>query len=123
VLGDELLVRGDHRLARPEEIEDVCPRRVDPAHELGDDPDRRVVADRGEVGGQDTVGRRGRALLLRIADERAHDAKAEPGRPLDVLRVLDEETVDGGSDRPVAEEADADLDGVPRQPAPRSRVA
>ena len=46
-----------------------------------------------------------------------------PGRPLDVLRVLDEEPVDGGADRPVAEEADSDLDRGPSQPAPRSRVA
>ena len=58
-----------------------------------------------------------------VANERAHDPQAEPGRPLDVFRVLGEEPVDGGADRPVAEEADADLDRRPSQLAPRSRAA
>jgi hypothetical protein len=32
-----------------------------------------------------------------------------PGRALDVVGVLDEQSVDRSADRPVAEEADADL--------------
>jgi hypothetical protein len=35
-----------------------------------------------------------------------------PGRPLDVVSVLDEEPIDGGADRSVAEKADADVDAV-----------
>jgi hypothetical protein len=31
------------------------------------------------------------------------------GGALDVVRVLDEQSVDGGADRPVPEEADSDL--------------
>src|SRR5262249_33230919 len=55
--------------------------------------------------------------------ERAHDAESEAGGPLDVLRVLGEETVDRGANRSVAEEADPDLDGLTRQSEPRSRAA
>jgi hypothetical protein len=32
-----------------------------------------------------------------------------PGCALDVVRVLDEQSVDRGADRPVAEKADADV--------------
>jgi len=42
---------------------------------------------------------------------RANDPEPEPRRALDVLRVLDEQPVDRGTDRSVAEEADPGLDG------------
>jgi hypothetical protein len=48
-------------------------------------------------------------LLPEIADERLDDAQPVAGRALDVVRGLREETVDGGADRPVAEEADVSL--------------
>ena len=53
VLRDELLVRGDDGLVRGEQVEDLRPRRLDAAHDLRDDDDRRVVANRAGIGGQD----------------------------------------------------------------------
>ncbi len=73
------------------------------------DGSSRIV---GELGREDAVAAGAEAaLLLGVANERAHDAQPEPGRALDVLRVLDEQPVDRGADRSVAEEADSDLDG------------
>ena len=58
---------------------------ADAAHDLGDDPDRRVVADVGEVRGEHAVGRRRSALLGDVAHERADEPEPVPGRPLDVV--------------------------------------
>ena len=107
---DELLVRRDDRLARAQELLDPRPRRLEPAHHLGDDGDRVVVADRGEVGRQHAVGRREGALPLRVADERAHEPEPVPGRALDVVAALVEQAVDRGADRPVAEQRYRDVD-------------
>ena len=108
-LRDQLLVGGHDRLTRTEQLEDVRSGRLEPAHHLGDDADRRVVAHGCELGRQDVGSRVEAALECRVADERAHDAQPVPGRALDVVRVLDEQPVDRGADRPVAEKADADL--------------
>ena len=43
---DELLVRRDDVLAAPQQLEHVLAGRLDAAHHLGDDRDRRVVEDR-----------------------------------------------------------------------------
>ena len=96
-----------------EELEHVVARRVDAAHHLRDDGDRRVVADRGEVGRQDAGAGAKPRSFAGVANERAHDAQPVAGRALDVLRVLGEEPVDSRADRSVAEEADPDLDGRP----------
>ena len=50
--GDELLVRRHDRAARAEQLEHVVAGRVDAAHHLRDDLDRRVVEDRREVVGE-----------------------------------------------------------------------
>ena len=106
--GDELLVRGDDRLAGAEQLEHVVAGRLEPAHHLGDDRDLGVVADLGEVGrGRDVAV----ALLRRVADERADDAQPVPGRALDVGRLVAQEPVDGGADRPVAEQGNRNVDG------------
>ena len=89
----------------------VLARGLDAAHHLRDERDLRVVPDRGEVVRQHT-GRRGRrALLRRVADERAHDAQPVPGRALDLVGVLVQEPLHGGAHRAVAEEGDGDVDG------------
>jgi hypothetical protein len=49
------------------------------------------------------------ALARRITDERAQDTQPVAGRALDVVGVLDEQSIDRGADGPVAEKADADL--------------
>ncbi len=115
-LRDELLVRRDDGLACGEQLEHVAPGRVDSAHHLRHDGDRGVVADRLRVRRQDAGVGPELALLLEIADERADDTQAVPGGALDVVRALDEQAVDGGADRPVAEEADSDVDAS--QPSP-----
>ena len=121
-LGDELLVRRDDRLPRREQLEHVAARGLDPAHDFRDDTDRGVVPDRRRVGGQDAGLGAELAFLLDVAHEGAHDPQPMPGCALDVVRVLDEEPVDGRADGSVAEEAD--LDDVaeasqPRPPTPR----
>ena len=99
---DELLVRGHDGLPGPQQLEHVVARRLEPAHHLGDDRDLRVVADLGEVG------RRRRrsvaAIAFRVADERLHDSQPVPGRPLDVRRLLAQQPIDRGTDRPVPEQ-------------------
>jgi hypothetical protein len=83
--------------------------RLDPAHHLRDDADRRIVAQLSELGRQNACARIEAALLRGVADERPHDAQPVAGRALDVVRVLDQQPVDRGADRPVSEEADSDF--------------
>jgi hypothetical protein len=92
--------------------------RLDAAHDLGDDLDPRVVADGRELGREDSLPRSEPTLTLDVAHERADDAQPVPGRALDVVRVLDKQSVDRRADRPVAEQADADL-VASGQPLPR----
>ena len=106
---DELLVRGHDRLAGAEQLADVAARRLEPAHHLRDDVDRRVVADRREVGRQHAVGGRERPLLVRVANERANDAQPVAGRALDLVAALGEHAADRRADGAVAEECDADV--------------
>ena len=105
---DELLVRGHDRLAGPQELEHVVAGRVEPAHHLGDDGDLGVVADLGEVGRRPAPSVA--AILRRVADERPHDAQPVPGRPLDVGRLVAQQPVDRGADRPVPEQRNRNVD-------------
>ena len=66
--GDELLVGRDDALAAAQQLEHVGAGRLDAAHHLGDDGDRGVVDDLGEVGREHTPSPpagRVLALLLR----------------------------------------------------------
>ena len=72
---DQLLVRGHDRLPGLEERADVAARRLESAHHLRHHVDRRVVADRREIGRQHAVGGREGSLLRRVLHERAHDAQ------------------------------------------------
>ena len=89
--GDELLVRRDHRLAGAKQVEHVIARRVEPSHHLGDDGDRGVVADVGELRREHAVGGRELTLLVNVPHERADDPEPVSGRPLDVVGALGEE--------------------------------
>jgi hypothetical protein len=102
---EQLLVGRDHRLARLEEREHVLARRIDPAHDLGDDRDRGVVPQAGEVGGQEP--RRRVGVPARIAHERRRDLDRPARDARDRRRAAVEEAVDRRTDCPVAEEADA----------------
>src|SRR5581483_7713269 len=104
-----------------EAVENVAAGRLDAAHHLGDDRDRRVADDVGEARRQHAVRRPERALLAEVADERLDDPEPVPGRPLDVVRLLVEQAVDRGADRAVAEQRDRDVNGrhAPPRPAPR----
>ena len=106
---DELLVRGHDRLAGAEKLADVSACRIEPAHHLRDDANRGVVADGREVRRQDAVGGGERPLLVRVADEGADDPQPVAGGPLDLIGALDEQAVDRGADRAVAEECDSDV--------------
>src|SRR5215218_2189356 len=106
---DELLVRRDDRPLRREQLLHVPGGRVEAAHQLGDERDRVVVANLGEVGGED-LARRAVPFLRGVANQRAHDANSVPGRALDVVGAVLEQPVDGGTDGAVAEERDRDVD-------------
>ncbi len=100
----ELLVGGDDVLAAPQQLEHVLAGRVDAAHHLGDDRDRRVVEHVGDVGREHVVRDREAARLVGVADERLDDAQPVAGRALDVVRLLDQQAVDRGADGAVAEQ-------------------
>jgi hypothetical protein len=109
--GDELLVGGDDRLARAQQLAHVGAGRVEAAHHLGDDGHGGVVADGGEVGRQDALARLVRALLRRLADERSHDPEPMTRRALDLVAALDEQPVHRRADRPVAQQRDPYVNG------------
>src|SRR5262249_60312451 len=105
------LGRGASVLAAAGHLEQVRARRLAPAHALGAARDARVVRDLGEVGGKPpaiAVGRLSRVvtLLSEIADQRLDDAQAVPGRALDVVRRICEQTIDGRADGSVTEQRD-----------------
>jgi len=104
VARDELLVRRDDRLPRAEQVEHVAAGGLDPAHHLGHERDRRVVADLGGIGRQHARLGREPALLPGVAHERPHDPQSVPRRPLDVARALAQQPVDRRADSPVAEQ-------------------
>ena len=101
---DELLVRRHDRAARLEQREDVRPRRLEPAHHLGDEADRRVAEDVRGIGREDAWRRGERALLLGLPHERAHDPEPVAGRALDLVGLVRQQPVDGRPDGPVAEQ-------------------
>ena len=108
---DELLVRRHDRLASAEELEHARSGRLETACDLGHDRDRRIVADRLEVGREDALRRREVALAIRIPDERTHHAQAMPCRTLDLVGALGQEAVDRRADVAVAEQRDGDVHG------------
>ena len=102
--------------------------RLDPAHDLGDDGDGRVVADRGEVGGEDAV--RGRARAAPSPGSRTSARTTRRRCP--VARSMSsafsvEEPVDGRADGAVAEQGYGDVNWgrhvPPRRGAPRGRAS
>ena len=108
---DELLVRGHDVLAAGEQVEDIRPRRLEPAHHLGDDRDRRVVRDLRHVGREQAGGRVG--VPGRVAHECLDNAQPVAGRALDVVGGRREQPVDGRADRAVPEQCDVRLDRHP----------
>ena len=63
-------------------------------------------------------GRREVALLRRVANERANDPEAVPGRSLDLLALLLEQAMHRRADGPVAEEGYGNVNG--RHSCPRA---
>jgi hypothetical protein len=121
--GDELLVRSDDGLAGGEQVEHERSGRLETSHHLGHDGDLRVVPDRCRLGREHPRARLEAALLARVAHERPDDPEPVPGRALDVVGVLYEQTVDCGADRPVPEEADSDIGPSCQRSPPRPRAA
>ena len=64
VVGQQLLVAGDHRLAGLQRGEDQLAGRLDAADDLDDHVDVGIVDDRGGIGGEDAgrQARRGRSF-------------------------------------------------------------
>ncbi len=85
---DELLVRGHDRHPLAQELEHVAARRLEPAHDLGDERDLGVAGDRAEVVGEET--RFGCVLALPrwVANQRTDDAEPVADRALDVVRAV-----------------------------------
>src|SRR4051794_273980 len=108
---DELLVRRDDGLTGTQELEHVVAGRRDAAHQLGDERDGGVVADRRELVGQDAVVGDVLPLAFRIAHERAHDPKPVSSRALYVVGALCEQAGDGAADVAVAQQRDRDVNG------------
>ena len=107
-VGEQLLVRGDDRLAPLDGLEDQSPCRLDAADELDDEVDVRVSHHRrrivGEQRGVDS-GTRPRG----VSDRHAHDLERDP-RPLrDRGRALFDQLHERGAD--VAAAQHAHLDG------------
>ena len=107
VAREQLLVGRDDRDAALEQLAQIAERRLDAAHHLGHDLDRRVVADVLEAVGEQ-AGRRALALARGVAHERAHDAHGPAGHALDDVRALAQQPVDRRADGAVAEQADAE---------------
>ncbi len=107
--GNELLVGGHHALTAAEQLRDICARRLDAAHHLGDDRDRVVLDDRGEVGRQDTFRGRKAAVLLDVTHERLDHAEPVAGRPFDVICGFDEKPVDRRAHGAVPEQRDRNV--------------
>ena len=83
VLGEQLLVAGDHGLAGLEGGEDQLAGRFHPADELDHEVDVGVVDDAGRVGGEE-VGREGdRARLGEVAHRDPGDLEAQARAGLD----------------------------------------
>jgi hypothetical protein len=106
-----LLVGGDHRLARAQELANVAAGRLDAAHHLGDYVEAGVIAQRGEVVGQHPLARCESPLLRRVAYERPHDCQPVSGGALDLVAAFGEHPRDGRADGAVAEETYADVNG------------
>ena len=107
---DELLVRGDDRATQAQELEHEVARRLDPAHHLRHDLDRRVVADRREVVRQNPRLRREAAFPGRVPNERTRDPQPVTRRALDLVGALLEQPVHRRPDGAVPEQRDGDID-------------
>ena len=77
--GDELLVGRDDRLPDTKEVEHVAAGRIEAAHHLGDERDRRVVRDRAEVAWSGSPGRAG-TRARRPGRARARARRGADGR-------------------------------------------
>ena len=110
VVGEQGLVGRDHVLARGEGAQDEGPRRLEPADELDDDLDGRVVEDLPGVG--DEVQAR-EVDPLALADEVGvgDRCQGEPavGPLLHLGAVRVEDLDDARADRTESEKADPDL--------------
>ncbi len=105
VLGDQLLVRRDDRLAGAQRREDVLARRLEPAHQLDD-----------QVGaGEDLV------EVALAAPEDAGDLGPAPGGRRDRRGARLEQLDEGAADGAVAEQPDPDRSGSGRALRHRAR--
>ena len=106
VLGQELLVGGDHRAPGAHRAQDVFARGLDTAHQLDDQ--LGLLEDLLEVAA--------------AAREHAGEQRPAAGELLDMVRALLEQASERSADRAVAEQPDAKGGHAPRGPR-RTRVA
>ena len=92
MLGEQLLVGGDDRLAGPQRVEHVVAGRVGAADQLDD-----------QVGALEDL-----AEVALAAGEHAGELRPPPGRRLDRVGALGEQLGEGGADRAAPEQPDAD---------------
>ena len=78
--------------------------RLDPAHHLRHETDRRVVEHVANIGREHARACVEPALAGEVADERPDDPEPVARGSLDLVALLGEQAVDGCADRPVAEE-------------------
>ena len=118
--GDELLVRGHDVLAAAQQLEHIVAGRLDAAHHLGDDRDRRVVEDLAKF----VVSTPAAGVKSRSFSTSRTSALTTPqpvaGRALDVVGVLVQQKVDRRADGAVAEQRDGNVNrrhAPPREPS------
>ncbi len=94
--------------------------RLDAAHQLADDVDRRVVDDRAGVVREPVRGERQPSVTAGVTYRHPDDLEVHAGTPRDVVAVLVEEPDHGGAHGPAAEQPDANGAPVPRVRFPRA---
>ena len=105
---EQLLVRGDNRLAVLECREDQLARRLDAADDLDDEVDRRILDDFRGVAGEQALGDRHGALTRQVAHGDTCDLEAQARASLDGSRALFDEPDERAADVATTEDADAD---------------
>jgi len=108
LLGDELLVGGDHRFAVLQGSADQGPGRLDAAHHLDDDVHIIGVNDVRGIVGEDLVGKREATITAEVADDGPRHLQLRAGPRGDVVGLTGEDRDDPGTDGAAAEQADPD---------------
>ncbi len=107
VLGDQMLVGGDHVLAVGDRLQHQFARWLEPADQFDHDVDFRVVDDVERVGRQRQVAGQ-RTGFFQVAHGRAHHADFAPGAAGDFFGIAAQHGERAATDSAQAQQADVD---------------